>query len=305
EWARAALDTTVIEAETEILKLWDRYQELKKSDAARAAKLARAVTELREWDHVGTVHSVPMTVFTLWYWKQSRDNKAKQDPIGTLEDVLKDLQEKFGTWEVPWGEINRIQRAQSGGEEPFSDSKPSFPVAGGPGPEGIVFNFYARPEKGQKRRYGVAGHSFVSVVEFGPQIQARSILVFGENSDPASPHYLDQTRLYANQQFKAGLVYARRDPRARRADVPSGRVIAPASRHECRARVTGILPAAKLRSDPLRYIRSLKPGRPAKQDHPGPVAARHHDHATAMHLRAPPGLRAHGRQPHRTARRRT
>jgi len=27
-------------------------------------------------------------------------------------------------------------------------------------------------------------------------------LVFGENSDPQSPHYLDQTRLYANQQFK-------------------------------------------------------------------------------------------------------
>jgi acyl-homoserine-lactone acylase len=75
-------------------------------------------------------------------------------------------------------------------------------VAGGPGPEGIVFNFYARPEKGQKRRYGVAGDSFVSVVEFAPQVQARSILLFGENSNPQSPHYLDQTRLYANQQFK-------------------------------------------------------------------------------------------------------
>jgi acyl-homoserine-lactone acylase len=103
---------------------------------------------------------------------------------------------------VAWGEINRIQRTQSGGEEPFSDTKPSFPVAGGPGAEGIVFNFYVRPAEGQKRRYGVAGHSFVSVVEFGPEVRTQSVLVFGENSDPASPHYLDQTKLYANQQFK-------------------------------------------------------------------------------------------------------
>ena len=78
----------------------------------------------------------------------------------------------------------------------------SLPVAGAPGDVGIVFNFYARTEKNQKRRYGVAGHSFISVVDFAPQIQARSILVFGENSDPKSPHYFDQSELYANQKFK-------------------------------------------------------------------------------------------------------
>jgi acyl-homoserine-lactone acylase len=65
-----------------------------------------------------------------------------------------------------------------------------------------VFNFYSRPEKDQKRRYGVAGHSFISVVDFGPQVEARSILVFGENSDPKSKHYFDQSALYAKQEFK-------------------------------------------------------------------------------------------------------
>ena len=75
-------------------------------------------------------------------------------------------------------------------------------MAGGPGDIGIVFNFYARPEKDQKRRYGVAGHSFVSVVEFGDKIKARSILVFGENSNPSSKNYFDQSELFAKQQFK-------------------------------------------------------------------------------------------------------
>jgi acyl-homoserine lactone acylase PvdQ len=65
-----------------------------------------------------------------------------------------------------------------------------------------VFNFYARPEKGQKKRYGVAGHSFISVIDFGPKIEARSVLVFGEDSNPQSPHYFDQSRLYAKGEFK-------------------------------------------------------------------------------------------------------
>ena len=117
--------------------------------------------------------------------------------------VVSSLEKTYGTWRVPWGDINRIQRTQSGGEEPFGDDRLSLPVAGAPGDVGIVFNFYARPEKGQKRRYGVAGHSFVSVIDFAPKsLEARSILQFGENADPNSPHYFDQARLYAKQEFK-------------------------------------------------------------------------------------------------------
>jgi len=202
DWSRAAFDTYVIEAETEIPRLAERWEALRQSDAPRATKLARAIAELRAWDHVSRDSSVPMTLFSLWFWKMDRDPKAKQDPVGTLEGIVSDLEKDFGTWEVPWGEVNRLQRAQSGGEEPFSDARESLPVSGGPGPVGIVFNFYARPEKGQKERFGVAGHSFVSVVDFGPQVQAKSILVFGESADPKSPHYFDQAKLYANRQFK-------------------------------------------------------------------------------------------------------
>ena len=123
--------------------------------------------------------------------------------IRALEEVIGDLKRDFGTWQVAWGEVNRLQRIQSGGElETFSDARPSLPIAGAPGTVGIVNNFYTRPVEGQKRRYGVAGTSFVSVVEFGPKVQARSLLVFGESADPKSPYNFDQAQLYSKKQFK-------------------------------------------------------------------------------------------------------
>ena len=201
EWAKAGFDTYVIDAETEIPKLVQAWEQ------SRPAKLAEPVAELQNWDHVSRTNSVPMTLYLLWHEKQYGTAvipaaKPKEDVLESLTKVIENLEKTFGTWRVPWGDLNRLERRQSGGEEPFRDDVTSLPVAGAPGDVGIVFNFYARPEKGQKRRYGVAGHSFISVVEFGPQVQARSIMVFGENSDPASPHYFDQSKLYASQEFK-------------------------------------------------------------------------------------------------------
>jgi acyl-homoserine-lactone acylase len=208
DWTRAGLDTTVIESETQIPELAGEWEKLKDKDAARAAKLADAITELKAWDRVSTIDSKAMTLFALWFERMAklRGQKVNDDwlKIRALEEVAADLTRDFGTWQVAWGEINRLQRIQSGGElEKFSDERPSLPIAGAPGPVGIVNNFYTRPaEKGQKRRYGVAGTSFVSVVEFGPKVQARSLLVFGQNADPKSPYNFDQAQLYSKKQFK-------------------------------------------------------------------------------------------------------
>jgi len=207
EWAHAGLDTTVLESETLIPELATEIEKLKAKDAARAAKLADAIAELKSWNHVSTIESKAMTLFALWFERMAsfRSKKVEDEWLKAraLEEVIADLNRDFGTWQVAWGEINRLQRIQSGGElQTFSDEKMSLPISGAPGPVGIVNNFYTRPIKGQKRRYGVAGTSFVSVVEFGPKVQARSLLVFGQNADPKSPYHFDQAQLYSKKEFK-------------------------------------------------------------------------------------------------------
>src|SRR6185312_10616162 len=125
---------------------------------------------------------------------------------------------RWGTWRLAWGEVNRRQRPSFSAGETFSDARASLPVPGASGWAGIVFNFYPsrdsspwRAAPGSKRRYGTAGNSYVSVVDFGPVVKARSIRVFGQSGDPKSPHYQDQGELYARGGFQARLVHARRD----------------------------------------------------------------------------------------------
>jgi acyl-homoserine-lactone acylase len=201
EWTRFAFDTRVMRAGLRLPGLIAALkQDLDSQPGSGDSRLREVYDELVRWDHRSTNDSVAMTLFSLWHDRVARDQKA--DQLAALKEVISTLQRDFGTWKVAWGEISRLQRIDESKGEDFQDARASLMVPGVNGNDGAVFTFYAAPMRGQKRRYGVAGGSYVSVVEFAPKVRALSIHTFGASGDPQNKHYMDQAALYARGEFK-------------------------------------------------------------------------------------------------------
>ncbi len=203
DWVQAATDTTPDDWQKEVATLSERWEQMKNENEARAEAIKPMWLELKAWDGVVKTNSVGATLYLLWLEKRAGGRgEPRLDDLSAFEKAIADLEAQFNTWQVEWGEINRLQRVHTNGQEPFSDAKKSWPVKGGPGSAGIVFTYNTRSEKGQQRRYGISGNTFVAVVEFGKRLRAQSVLVFGQSADPNSPHHTDQAALYAQGKFK-------------------------------------------------------------------------------------------------------
>jgi penicillin amidase len=205
QWAADAYSTHAGQAGEDIPQIVDAWEELKKEDPSRAEKLREAVALLEDWDRVSKVESEAMSLYVFWGEDNMRlrreDNTAEKRVIHALEAAMARLEKDWGTWRVAWGEINRLQRRHSSGDEAFRDDAPSIPLPGVPGWAGAMFTFYARPVEGQKRRYGTAGNTYVAVVELGEKVTAKTLHTFGASADPASPHFFDRAPLYARGAF--------------------------------------------------------------------------------------------------------
>jgi acyl-homoserine-lactone acylase len=117
------------------------------------------------------------------------------------------LEEDFGTWRTPWGEINRFQRLTGDIRQPFNDDEPSTPVGFTSSRFGSLASFGARRYPGTKRWYGTSGNSFVAVVEFGDRVRAKAVTAGGLSSDPDSPHFNDQAERYATGDLREVYFY--------------------------------------------------------------------------------------------------
>ena len=199
EWRQLAFDTRVMNA---VKRLPELLAALKEHLATNQnSKLREVHDELARWNHRSTNESVAMTLFSLWHDRVQRD-RTPSTQLKAITDVVETLERDFGTWRVAWGELSRLQRRDESKNQEFQDSMPSIPAPGVNGNDGAVFTLYAAPIRGQKRRYGVAGGSYVSVVEFRPTVRAFSIHTFGASGNPKSKHYMDQAALYARGEFK-------------------------------------------------------------------------------------------------------
>ena len=180
---------------------------------------------LRDWDTRSSADSVETSLAV--YWAQNLMNNTRADAnaqniniyeymvnnatpdqlLGALTDAAETLTQDFGSWQVPWGEINRYQRITGDLVQAFNDDEPSIPVGFNSGRWGALSSFGARTYPGTRRMYGTSGNSFVAVVEFSSPLRAKAITVGGLQSNPDSPHFDDQAEMYANGEFRDVLFY--------------------------------------------------------------------------------------------------
>ena len=192
-------------------------------------ELIAPISLLKNWDYYAKENSIATTLAIEWADKldpiiqkvyidegelDQVENtvifakNAKPDQLlPQLQLVLNELKAKFGTWEIPWGEINRFQRTSGDIDLVYSDAKESLPIGNGPALWGSLPAYKSSYQTNTKKRYGFNGNSFVCAVEFGPKIKAKSLLAGGNSGDPKSKHFYDQADRYRKGQFKEVLFY--------------------------------------------------------------------------------------------------
>jgi acyl-homoserine lactone acylase PvdQ len=188
----------------------------------RISRLDEPMSMLRSWDLNYGVSSIPATL--AMYWGQELrsqimsnippgtdqlsiimymiDKTSREQKVKALENVINELERDYGTWKMPWGEVNRFQRLTGRIAETFDDQKPSLAVPYASSFWGSLAAFGSRKFPGTKKMYGYVGNSFVAVVEFGKEIKAKSLLAGGVNNNPLSPHFTDQAERYSKGEFK-------------------------------------------------------------------------------------------------------
>ena len=213
----AAYDSYMPEFEIQVPLLLKAFASAKEP---LKSKLAEPIEVLRSWDYRWAAASVPTSV-AMFYGEElfrrltaeartanmnvydfTRTRATAQQRLDALDAAVTKLQQDFGTWKTPWGEINRFQRLTADITQTFSDAAPSTAVMFTSARWGSLASFGARAYPQTKKWYGTSGNSFVAVVEFGDTVKAKAVTAGGLNSVPGSKHFNDQADRYATGSLR-------------------------------------------------------------------------------------------------------
>ncbi len=192
-------------------------------------ELIEPITVLKNWDYYANESSVATTLANEWAYQldpilqkvyidegemdqventiQFAKTATPDQLLPQLHTVVNELKTKFGSWQIPWGELNRYQRPSGDIDLVFDDAAESLPIGNATGLWGCLPSYKSAYQNGTKKRYGYNGNSFVCAVEFGSKIKAKSLMAGGNSGNPNSKHFNDQFVLYQKGQFKDVLFY--------------------------------------------------------------------------------------------------
>lgn len=119
-----------------------------------------------------------------------RGLKSRDTAVATLEAAAKQVIERYGALDVPFGEVYRMRL---GGKD--------FPARVASVYYGIVAD--GGFVRGDDNIYTIeSGDTFVAIVEYSQPIRAEGLLPQGNSSQPGSPHIGDQLELFSQGKLR-------------------------------------------------------------------------------------------------------
>jgi acyl-homoserine-lactone acylase len=184
--------------------------QLAQGQTVEGTSLQEAARVLEAWDNTVARDSKGSVLFVDFWRKYTKavpmpfavdwdESKPASTPYGirdkekarqALAAAMRDVKERFGSLSVPWGDVYRLRRG-----------KVDIPVGGLTGEFG-AFRVIGYQEQKDGKFLALGGDSYVLAVEFTNPPTAYSILAYSQSDDPRSPHYTDQTELFAREKWK-------------------------------------------------------------------------------------------------------
>ncbi len=199
----------------------DLFTAVEKHGTPRA-KQAAAV--LRSWDRQTEANSRGALLFWAWFNRFGKPENFAipyavdkplitpagiRDPVAAaamLDAAAAETIQRFGALDTPWGNYMRIQiNNQSDGDTKAPRTPPlngvDLPANGGPGSLGI-FRVLTPGMPSNGTATPVHGDGFTLAVEFSNPIRAKSLISYGECSQPNCLHHTDELHLVADKQWR-------------------------------------------------------------------------------------------------------
>ena len=181
------------------------------------AELRKAVQRLYGWDNTVSRDSRGSVLFKTWWGVYSKDEEggnrdaeenyavvwSEDAPISTpngladwgravtaLRAAMTDLDERYGTWDVAWGDVHRLRRGDL-----------DVPV-GGDGNALGCFRIIDYRQADDGKFVARRGDSAIMAVEFGETPRAYTVVAYSQSGNADSPYHTDQSVLFADNRLK-------------------------------------------------------------------------------------------------------
>jgi acyl-homoserine lactone acylase PvdQ len=184
-------------------------------DRLQDADFARMVQAILDWDGRFTPDCTVSSLYKFWRLKcgeqincdciatgQPLSSEDQGKLIALLDQTSAEMKDRYGTWDVAWGDIHKVGR---GGQ--------LYPVGGADFRSGsrtgnfteTLFDVATREDAENPGQYIARSGSMALILMFFGKggVESKSCVSWGQSARPESPHYMDQgEHLYGQLKLK-------------------------------------------------------------------------------------------------------